>query len=128
MKIKLEKRIAVAIAIVIIAFSLILSSYFYLSSQKPYTGPMESITIGLLPNEINSLIYVAHDQQYFSSEGLNVTITNYTSILIAVNGVLSGDLDITTASEFVLVGNALTNKPISTFATIDKVNQICIIG
>jgi NitT/TauT family transport system substrate-binding protein len=104
------------------------SSIVYLNSQKPYTGSVESLTIGLLPNELNALIYVADNQQYFSSNGLDVTIKNYSSILNAVNGAINGEVNITTASEFVIVENALTTKNIQTFATIDKVDQSVIIG
>jgi ABC-type nitrate/sulfonate/bicarbonate transport system substrate-binding protein len=122
-----RKRAATILVVVVLIVAVTLSLFFYLNSQKPYAGPVESITVGLLPNELNSLIYVADTQQYFSSNGLNVTIKNYSSILTAVTGVLSGDLDISTASEFVLVGNALTNQNISTIATIDKVTQVSII-
>jgi ABC-type nitrate/sulfonate/bicarbonate transport system substrate-binding protein len=128
LKIKLGKRIAVAAIVIAFVALLIFSSFFYLSYQKRYAGPVESITIGLLPNELNSLIYIADDQQYFTSNGLNLTIKDYSSILTAVNDVLNGELEITTASEYVLVGNALANEGICTFATIDKVEQISIFG
>ena len=128
MKIKQSKRIATTAIVIIIAVSLILFSVFYLSSQNPYPGKVESITIGLLPNELNSLIYIANDQQYFAAEGLNVTIKDYSSILTAVNEMLTGDVDISTASEFVFAGNALANKAVRTITTIDKVDQVSIIG
>ena len=123
-----QKRNLIIVAVVILVIAIVLSSFVYLNSQKTYTGPVESITIGLIPNELNALIYVADNQQYFSSNGLDVTIKNYSTILNAVNGAINGEVDIATASEFVLVGNALTNKNILTFATIDKVDQSLIIG
>lgn len=124
----LKKRKLIIIAVTILAIAIVLSSFVYLNSQNPYTGSVESLTIGLFPNELNALIYVADNQQYFSSNGLDVTIKNYSSILTAINGAINGAVDITTASEFVLVGNALSDKNILTFATIDKVDQSLIIG
>lgn len=124
----LRKRNLIIMTVIILVIAIVLSSFVYLNSQKPYSGAVESITIGLLPNELNTLIYVADNQQYFSSNGLNVTIKDYSSILTAVNGELNGQVDIATASEFVLVGNALNDQSILAIATIDKVDQVSIIG
>jgi ABC-type nitrate/sulfonate/bicarbonate transport system substrate-binding protein len=124
----ISKHKTIVLVATILVIAIVLSSFVYLNSQKPFTGTVESITIGLLPNELNTLIYVADNERYFSSNGLEVTIKNYSSILNAVNGALNGEVDIATASEFVLVGNALTNKNILAFATIDKVDQALIIG
>lgn len=121
MKFKLGKRTAITLIVIIVAVSLILSSFLYLNSPKNYSGKVESITFTNVPNEVNSLIYVADDQQFFAANGLNVSDKNYASGLAAVNGVLNGEVDIASASEFVLVGKALSNVNISTFGTVDKV-------
>jgi ABC-type nitrate/sulfonate/bicarbonate transport system substrate-binding protein len=81
---------------------------------------MESISVGMVPNEIHALIYLAYDQQYFSANGLNVNIKDYTSGLTSVNGVLNGEVDIAVASEFIVVGKGLSSASISIFGTIAK--------
>jgi NitT/TauT family transport system substrate-binding protein len=73
-----------------------------------------------VPNEVNSLIYIAEHQQYFAANGLKVSSKNYTSGLAAVNGLMNGEVDIATASEFVLVGKALANASICTFGAVSK--------
>ena len=123
-----KKRTLLAIAVVILVITIIVSSFVYLNSQRPYTGPIESISIGIFPNELNALIYVADNQHYFTDNGLKVTIKNYPTVLTAVNATLNGEVDISTASEFVLAQNALNNQSILTFSTIDKVDQSCIIA
>jgi ABC-type nitrate/sulfonate/bicarbonate transport system substrate-binding protein len=126
--VSLKKRSLIVIAVVILIVAIVLSSFVYLNSQKTYSGSVESLTIGLFPNELNALIYVADNQQYFRDNGLAITIKNYSSVLNAVNGAINGEVNIATASEFVLVGDALTDKNILTFTTIDKVDQSLIIG
>ncbi len=92
------------------------------------SGQLESIRIGIWPNEINTLIYIAQDQNYFVAAGLNVTITDYASVTEALNGMLNGESDISTASEFVLVGKALQREDIRALGSIDKVLQISIVS
>src|SRR5574341_353217 len=42
-------------------------------SPRASTNPMEFLTIALVPTEINALLYVAKDQEYFAANGLQVT-------------------------------------------------------
>ena len=121
MKFKLGKRTAISLIVIIIAVSLVLSTFLILNSPNNYSGKVESITFANVPNEVNSLIYIADNQQFFPANGLNVSYKNYASGLAAVNGVLNGEVDIASASEFVLVGKALSNVNVSTFGTVDKV-------
>jgi len=116
----LRRRIILALVTALLIVAMVTGSLFYLTSQKPYTGKMESITIGNVPNEVNSLIYIADDHQYFAANGLKVSYRNYSSGLAAVNGLINGEVDIATAAEFVLVGKLLANASICTFGAISK--------
>ena len=86
----------------------------------PYAGKVESISIGMASSEVNSLIYIAKEQQYFVANGINVTIRNYASGLAAANGMLNGEVDIATAAEFVFVSKVWANENIRTVAVVDK--------
>ena len=88
--------------------------------QKPYVGNVEPISLGLYPSEYNSLIYIANDQNYFSTNGLQITFKNYTSGAAAVTGMLNGEVDISTASEFAVVNNAMQNASFYTFGSVSK--------
>jgi ABC-type nitrate/sulfonate/bicarbonate transport system substrate-binding protein len=48
--------------------------------------------------------------------------------LAATNGLLNGEVDMSTAAEFVLVGKALAKSGIKTLCSIDKFQQIYIVG
>ena len=61
------------------------------------------------PSEYSSLIYIANDQQYFSTNGLKVDLKDYTSGASAARGMLNGEVNISTASEFVVANNAMQN-------------------
>jgi ABC-type nitrate/sulfonate/bicarbonate transport system substrate-binding protein len=74
----------------------------------------------MYPSEYNSLIYIANDQQYFSQNGLNVTFKNYLSGATAVSGMLNGEADVATGSEFVLANNAMKNTSIYALGSVSK--------
>ena len=128
MRSKIRKRLKITLIVIVIAVSLVFSSFFYLNSLNIYRGKVESISFANVPNEVNSLIYIADNQQFFGVNGLNISYRNYGSGLTAVNGVLNGEVDIACASEFVLVGKALSNVNVSTFGTVDKVINEFIVA
>jgi NitT/TauT family transport system substrate-binding protein len=97
-----------------------IGALFVLSPQHHEAVQTESITLGLMPSEVETLIYVARDQGYFKDNDLNVTIKNYTTGLLAVNGLLKNEVDMATAADFVVVGKAMANKSVSAIGTIDK--------
>ena len=123
-----KKRMLLIIATVILVIAIILSSFVYLNSQKPYTGNIVPITIGVYPSEYNSLIYIAIDQQYFSSNGLDVTLKNYPSGASAASGMLNGEADISTASEFVVANNVMKNENLYAFGTVSKYLNVYLVA
>ena len=116
----LKKRNLVILAAIILVVALVLSSFVYLNSQKPYSGKIESITFGSLPNETNSLVYVANDQHYFAANGLNVTFKDYSSGVADAGAVLNGEVNIAIATEFIIAEEALSNASLYTFGSICK--------
>jgi NitT/TauT family transport system substrate-binding protein len=124
------KRIVVAVIAVIVVIALVGFGAWYLqSSQKPYAGKPELITIGepmLL--ESSGLIYIADDQHFFADNGLNVTIKKYDTGFNAVNGMLNDENDIAVATEFVLVENAFQQEKICSIGSIAKYQTYYIIG
>lgn len=88
--------------------------------QRNQPANLQTVTIGMDSTAVNSLILIADSQNYFSANGLKVSIKTYPSGLAAVEGMLKNEVDVTTASEFVLVGKAFTNAPLLTWGSIDK--------
>ena len=123
-----KQRKFLVITVVLMVLVITISLFVYLDSQKPYTGKVESITVGTVPNEAYSLILIANDQQYFTANGLNVTFKNYISGLNAVEGMLAGESDIATASEFVFVQHITQNASIYDIGNIAQYQSIHVVG
>ncbi len=123
-----KKRSLIIITVIILIIAIVLSSFVYLNAQKPKSGNVEQITIGTLPNETNSLIYVANDQQFFTDNGLNITIRNYPSGLADAQAVLNGEANIGVATEFIVAEEALSNANLCTLGTDSKFSSFFLIS
>jgi ABC-type nitrate/sulfonate/bicarbonate transport system substrate-binding protein len=123
-----SKKILIATVVVILILVITLSSFFYLDSQKPYSGKASDLTLGIYPSEYSSLIYIANDQGYFSANGIKLILKNYSSGASAVKGMLNGEVDIATASEFVVANNALQNEGIYALGTVSKYLNLYLVA
>lgn len=97
-------------------------------SRGEYSGKVETITIATVPTEINALLYIAEAQDFFARNGLQVTIKeDYDSGATATAGMLNGEADVATASEFVTVRQILNRKDLINFGTITKYENTFIV-
>ncbi len=78
------------------------------------------ITIGTTTSEVNSLIHIAQDMGYFNANGLDVTIQVYASGNAAIQGILNGEADMATASEFAFAGKVLSKEDIRIIGVINR--------
>ncbi len=116
-----------AIFFVVLLF-LAAASGLWSCSRGEYSGKMEAITIATVPTEINALLYVAEAQDFFARNGLQVTLKeNYDSGATATAGMLNGEADIATASEFVTVRQILNRKDLMNLGTIAKYENTFIL-
>ena len=121
MKIKLGKRIAITVIVIVVAVSLALSSFFYLNSQDSYAGNVESIDVAYSPFESVALFWIAENQDFFSLNGLNVTSHKYDTGAGALDGVLNGEADIVVGTtEFPFTVRALNQATIRTIGSVSK--------
>jgi ABC-type nitrate/sulfonate/bicarbonate transport system substrate-binding protein len=127
LKTKLGKKAITLIAITLLT-SLILSSFFYLNSAKPYSGTMESITLGATLLESTGSIFVAQDQHFFEDNGLNVTIKYYDVGLNSVNAMLMGQVDMALSAEYILVGTSLNHQKTQTIGSIAKTEFAYVVA
>jgi ABC-type nitrate/sulfonate/bicarbonate transport system substrate-binding protein len=123
-----EKQNVVVLAVFVLIIVIVFSSFVYLNSQKSYTGNVESVTLGFYPSEYNSLIIIAKDQQYFSANGLEVTLKDYSSGASAARGLLNGEVNFSAASEFVVANNAMQNANLCAFGTISKYLNLYLVA
>ncbi len=125
---KTTKRTFMVLAVVIIILSVTISLFAYLSTQKPYSGDPQPLTLGVYPSEYNSLVYIAVDKGYFTANGLKVTLKNYTSGSVAIDGLLKGEVDISTGSEFVIARNVMLNANITALGSLSKYLNVYLVA
>ncbi len=122
------KRIVVAAIAAVFAIALVGSGQWPLPNfGTTDSGTPESITIGEIPYENAGLIYIAEDQGFFTVNGLNVTIREYSSTS-AIDGLLNDEVDIGLSSEYTVVLKAFKKANISVIGNIDKYLNVYLIG
>jgi NitT/TauT family transport system substrate-binding protein len=77
---------------------------------------------------VNALLFLADKEGFFAANGLQVTFLEYASGLNAVDAMLNDEVDIVTASEFVVVGKAFDDQPVLTLGSVDKFMHNYLIG
>ena len=90
---------------------------------------MESINAAYSPFESTALFWVALDQQYFSQNGLELTLHKYDSGVASLTGVLNGEADILVGlTEFPAVRVAFQKQKMAILGVADKGEFIYLIG
>lgn len=113
--------------VILVGISAVASSS--VSCQRGYSGPAESITLGTVLLEPAAPLIIAEDQQFFTQNGIDITLKVYDTGLSAVNAMLNGEVDIAApVAEYVLVGKAFNKDKIKTIASIDEADYTFIIG
>ncbi len=126
---KTIKKIVVAAIAVVFAMALVGSGAWpFPNFEESYAGKTESITIGTTAQELNTLIYIADDQNFFAANGLNITLKYYDSGRPAVNAMLEQDVDMATAAEFVIVAEAYEGEKVRSIGTIARSENAYLIG
>src|SRR4030043_468062 len=113
-----------------LAFLAVISCGFGLSAcfSGCDSGKMETLTVAMVPTELNALFYVAEAQELFAANGLQVTLKeDYDSGASAAAGMLNGEADIALAAEFPIVRQVFNKKDITNFGTIAKYEKTYII-
>ncbi len=90
----------------------------------------ESLSLGTVLIKRSALILIADAKGYFADEGLDVSLKFYDSGLLAVNDMLAGKLDLSTAAPLVVVNkNRDDNHPKLKIVTeVGKSEDIRIVG
>jgi ABC-type nitrate/sulfonate/bicarbonate transport system substrate-binding protein len=128
-KIKLGKRSAITLIVVVVVASLIFTSLFFLNLNNEPSGEKDSVNIAYANFESLALFWIAQDQGFFSQNSLNVSSHKYDTGVGSLNAMLRGEADIAVGpAEFPLVGKALQNDRIKTIGSIDKIDFIYLIG
>lgn len=82
------------------------------------TGPVETITVAAYAGDSGVPVYLAKELGYYRQNNLNVIIKDFESGKQATDAMLSGQADISTATDFVFVSNAFGHSDLRTIGSI----------
>ncbi len=88
--------------------------------SRGYSGPPEPVSIGTTSSEVNSLILIAEENGYFKANGIEITRDTYTSGAAAIGGMLKGEVDLVTGSEYAFAGQVLGGTDMVTVSAISR--------
>ncbi len=119
------KRFMFMLVFIAVGTILVFGSACQNSQQKK----VDSIDVAYSPFEHNVLLWIAQDQDFFSQNGLKVTMRKYDTGAGSVDGVLNGEEDIAVgATEYPVVGRAFLKEKIRIIASLSKVEQIYVVA
>lgn len=108
----MKREVALGLAVIIVVAMAGLLAW-YLNPHASPPAKSEVLTIGLKPAEANALIYIAEEKGFFTGNGLQVTIQNYTTKLRSFEAMEQGDVEISVISEYPVVAAAFGGANIS---------------
>ena len=124
----LKKRKVIVLAVIILVVAIVLSSFVYLNSQKTYRGTIESLVFGDLHTDSSELIYIAEDQHYFETNGINFVIKNYTTGTEVISALTTNQVNLATSGELPFISSVLSKQNLSAIASMDRFEAFYLIG
>jgi NitT/TauT family transport system substrate-binding protein len=127
MNLKINKKIIVILATIILIGLIVASAFFYLNTI-PNSGKLESITLGEIPSTPLGLLFIAQNQSYYAQNSLNVTLQNYPFGVPALNDLISGKIDVAALTEYPFVGQVLNNANLTIISSFGKAETGFVIA
>jgi ABC-type nitrate/sulfonate/bicarbonate transport system substrate-binding protein len=126
----LSSRIIVSAGVVAIPVILAITLWIPTRNSLALGGPPEALSLGTVLIQRSALILIADAKGYFADEGLTVALKFYDSGLLAVNDMLAGKLDLSTAAPLIVVNKNRDNShpKLKILAEVGKSEDIRIVG
>ncbi len=104
----------------ILAVMVLIAGGYYISqmqSQVEFSGTRENVTI-CFATSLSGLIPIAHEQNFFSQNGLDVTLKKFPIGVAAFEGLFIGECDIATVAETPIVLESFIRNDFAILASI----------
>ncbi len=118
--------IQLALIILVILLLSVIAFLFFFPSSSPRV-PEEPLSIATGSEEFSSLTLIADEKGYFKKYGLNVTIRNYPTGVVAMNELLAGNADFAYAAEFVGVSTSFLPADFRIITSTSKSDVIALV-
>ena len=123
-----RNRILLCLVVIIVLISGTIAMWTFHSKKPKFSGPPIKISLGTIPAELSSLIWVAEDSGFFTENGLDVTIKEYEAGAIAIKDLFAGRLEMCTVGEFVVAGFSFQRQDLRISAAIDKYDTNSVVA
>ncbi len=123
---KNQKKMYVGLIVLLIIFLAVIVMYFLPAARSPPV-PAEPLTIAAGSGEFSALSLIADERGYFRKYGLNVTINEYPTGVVAMNQLLAGNADLAYAAEFVGVSTDFRPADFRIITCTDKSDVISLV-
>ncbi len=123
---KTKTNIAV-IVILIFAIAGLVAWHVY-RAKRERMAAVGSITVGISNTEVAWVFYIADEIGFFIDNGVNVTLRSFESGLDAYKAMLNGEVDVSSPTEYVVVGGVFRHEKTPIIATIVKADFFHIVG
>ena len=97
--------------------ALLVCGLVFVSCKSNETKIKEKITVGISTSFLSIPVYIAQKQGFFSDEGLDVTVKEYSSGKMASKALYAGEVDIATVADMPVVFNSFKRNDYCIFAT-----------
>ena len=97
------------------------------SNPKTSGGSVQTLIVGTYRGDLSSLVWIAEKQGYFAKQGLRVDIRLYRSGLEVTN-MLAGEVDLSTAADFVAAGSILRQSPVRIITSTCQADSIRLVA
>lgn len=119
-----KKRTLVLLAALITLLGILV---FFLSRKSVEPQRLETLRIGI-SDPISALILVAEQKNFFRRHGLQVSLEKYQAGAYALDDLLTGKVDVITASDFVLAIQTFKHPDLRTFGTICAADTMEVVA
>lgn len=114
---RLKKAVPLSLRALFAITVLLVGGLSFMSCESDKTGIKEKITVGVSKSFLSIPVYIAQKQGFFSNEGLDVTLKEYTSGKKATQALLAGEVGISTVADMPVVFNSFERQDFCVFAT-----------
>ena len=96
---------------------LLVCGMVFVSCNSNETMIREKVTVGISKSFLSIPVYIAQKQGFFSDEGLDVTVKEYSSGKMATKALFAGEVDMSTIADMPVVFNSFKRNDFCIFAT-----------
>lgn len=101
----------------IIIVAIFVCGLVFVSCKSDNMGDREKVKVGISKSFLSIPVYIAQKQGFFSDEGLDVTVKEYSSGKMATKALFAGEVDISTVADMPVVFNSFKRNDFCIFAT-----------